>query len=287
VPIVDMGFFDHEAVAVDPATGFVYVTEDNGPHSGFYRFRSHRRARKPGDLEKGGTLEMLKVKGVDFADLRAVSAGQRFAVEWVPIADPNADPEGFESPGAGFPEIQGTGRSGCFLQGEAQGAAFFARGEGCWHHDGVIYFVDTSGGPAGKGTVFALEPGRHRKADRLTVLFASPNEETADNPDNITVSPRGGILLCEDGGGLETGGERIFGARLVGVNRSGSSYIFAENHIQLETAIPGKPFVPPDDYRGEEFAGATFSPFGQVLFVNIQTPGITFAIEGPWWRGGL
>jgi secreted PhoX family phosphatase len=230
------------------------------------------------------------VKGVDNADLRSVVAGDRFAVEWVRIADPNADPEGFESPGAGFPPIQGNGRSGCFLQGEAQGGAFFARGEGCWHHHGVIYFVDTSGGPAGKGTVFALEPARHghrKGSDRLTVLFASPDEETADNPDNITISPRGGILLCEDGGGLEVGGERIFGARLVGVNRDGSSYIFAENHIQLAASLPDKLFVPPGDYRGEEFAGATFSPLGSVLFVNIQTPGITFAIEGPWWRGGL
>jgi secreted PhoX family phosphatase len=290
VPIVDMGFFDHEAVAVDPATGFVYITEDNGPNSGFYRFRPHRKPRRPGDLEAGGTLEMLKVKGVDNADLRSVVAGDRFAVEWVRIADPNADPEGFESPGAGFPPIQGNGRSGCFLQGEAQGGAFFARGEGCWHHHGVIYFVDTSGGPAGKGTVFALEPARHghrKGSDRLTVLFASPDEETADNPDNITISPRGGILLCEDGGGLEVGGERIFGARLVGVNRDGSSYIFAENHIQLAASLPDKLFVPPGDYRGEEFAGATFSPLGSVLFVNIQTPGITFAIEGPWWRGGL
>ena len=37
-PIVDMGFMKHEAVAVDARTGYVYLTEDNGP-SGFYRFR--------------------------------------------------------------------------------------------------------------------------------------------------------------------------------------------------------------------------------------------------------
>jgi secreted PhoX family phosphatase len=32
----------------------------------------------------------------------------------------------------------------------------------------------------------------------------------------------------------------------------------------------------------EEFAGATFSPDGATLFVNIQVPGTTFAIWGPW-----
>ena len=35
------------------------------------------------------------------------------------------------------------------------------------------------------------------------------------------------------------------------------------------------------------FRGATFSPSGRQLFVSIQTPGITFAIEGPWHRGSL
>ena len=32
----------------------------------------------------------------------------------------------------------------------------------------------------------------------------------------------------------------------------------------------------------EEFAGATFSPDGGTLFANIQGPGTTFAIWGPW-----
>ena len=31
-----------------------------------------------------------------------------------------------------------------------------------------------------------------------------------------------------------------------------------------------------------EFAGATFSPDGSTLFVNIQVDGLTLAITGPW-----
>ena len=31
-----------------------------------------------------------------------------------------------------------------------------------------------------------------------------------------------------------------------------------------------------------ELAGAVFSPDGSTLFVNIQTPGVTVAITGPW-----
>ncbi|WP_293106543.1 alkaline phosphatase PhoX [Moorena sp. SIO3I6] len=34
--------------------------------------------------------------------------------------------------------------------------------------------------------------------------------------------------------------------------------------------------------NSSEFAGACFSPNGRIMFVNIQEPGITFAIVGPW-----
>ena len=42
-----------------------------------------------------------------------------------------------------------------------------------------------------------------------------------------------------------------------------------------------------DDHRDNEFAGACFDPSGRYLFVNIQTPGVTFAITGPWDNGAL
>jgi uncharacterized protein len=290
VPIEDMGFMSHEAAAVDPLTGHVYLTEDNGPASGFYRFRPHRRCRRPGHLEQGGTLEMLKVVGADRADLRGVTQGESFAIEWVAIPTPNADPEGFVSPAPGFPPIQGAGRSGPFLQGEAQGGAVFSRGEGCWFGGrDVVYFVDTSAGPIGKGVVWALHLRRGGRAGRprLTALFVSQSEEAADNPDNVTVSPRGGLLVCEDGGGQVVDGTRTFGTRLVGINRGGGSFVFAENNVVIDQPIAGKPAIAPNDYRGNEFAGATFSPSGRYLFVNIQTPGVTFAITGPWSHGRL
>ena len=123
VPIKDMGFMDHEACAVDPRTGQVYLTEDNGNNSGFYRFTPHRVCRRRGDLEAGGTLEMLRVVDQANADLAAVETGDEFVVDWVRIEDPNADPESFASPADGFPPIAGVGRSGPYLQGEAYGGA--------------------------------------------------------------------------------------------------------------------------------------------------------------------
>lgn len=50
-----MGTFKHEAAAVDPDTGYVYMTEDE-PDGRLYRFRPNRR----GDLSSG-TLEVAQV----------------------------------------------------------------------------------------------------------------------------------------------------------------------------------------------------------------------------------
>jgi secreted PhoX family phosphatase len=47
-----LGRFAHEAVAVDPATGAVYETEDQGDGSGFYRFIPSVRPQHPGDLAR-------------------------------------------------------------------------------------------------------------------------------------------------------------------------------------------------------------------------------------------
>ena len=57
------------------------------------------------------------------------------------------------------------------------------------------------------------------------------------------------------------------------------------NNIILTAAHNSR--VPAGDYRQNEWAGACYSPDGHWLFVNIQTPGITFAITGPWKRGPL
>jgi uncharacterized protein len=286
-PIKAMGFMDHEAVAVEPRTGFVYLTEDNSGSSGFYRYRPANRARRPGALEDGGTLEMLKVVGVDRADLRNPEQGEEFDVEWVAIPKPDADSEQLVPPLPGFPPIAGVGRSGPFMQGEAAGGAFFNRGEGCREHRGVIYFVDTTGGPRGNGVIWAYVPGHLQRRDSLVAIFVSPDAAVAHNPDNITVSPRGGILVCEDGSLRDESGTLITGARLLGVGWDGTAFPFCENNMVLDSAIPGKPFIAPGDYRGIEFAGAAFGPSGDDLYVNIQTPGVTFAIQGPFRAGGF
>ena len=58
VPLKAMGRFAHEAAAVDPATGIVYMTEDDRSAL-FYRFIPE----VPGDLAKGGKLQALAISG--------------------------------------------------------------------------------------------------------------------------------------------------------------------------------------------------------------------------------
>ena len=281
VPIKDMGFFRHEAIAFDPKSGFGYLTEDNGPHSGFYRFVPNNLAREVGALDEGGKLLMLKVKGQPNTNLTASPEGAGFDVEWVPVDDPDADPETLNSYGNGFENLIGQGRSGPFLQGEANGGAVFSRGEGMWEYGGRIYWVDTAGGPAGTGSVWLYDPN----VERLVCIYASGSEEEADAIDNIAVNPINGmIVLCEDGGGVNHANNELkFGCRLLIAKQPGHEVItFAENNADLTDGVSGRPDIEANDYRRSEWAGATFSADGKILYANLQSPGVTFAIEGPW-----
>lgn len=280
VPIIGMGLMQHEAAAVDPRTGAVYLTEDNVDTSGFYRYLPHDSSPRPGVLEAGGKLAMLRAEPHDIGSLRS---GDKLRVDWVEIADPDADPERLVTSTVGLTGVQGRGRSGPYLQGQAAGGMAFNRAEGCWYADGVVYFTETAGGTTGSGAIWAYDTTNAI----LTLLFTSPGRDVADSPDNVTVSPRGGLLVCEDSfGGFLSSGE-FRGNRMLGIDRAGEAFTFCENHVVIEQPIPGRPAIAAADYRTQEFAGATFDPAGGYLFVNIQSPGITFAISGPWHLGSL
>jgi secreted PhoX family phosphatase len=287
-PLVAMGRMRHEAVAIDPRTNIAYLTEDeiDARCSGFYRFLPADRSGTAGSYAKGGRLQAAKVAGRRNADLRAPAVGDSYAIEWVDIADPDAGP-------ADAPVETGKEKaqaSGPFLQAWNAGGLWISRGEGCCQHGGKIYVVDTVAGTGaaglpgrGDGAVWELDPAK----DLLRAIFVAGRPEVGDNIDNITVSPRGGILLCENGDPVT---DRYGpGTRLLGLTPEGDSFAFAKNAVLLspeQVEATGKR-VPARDCRGEEWAGCCFDAAGEVLFVNIQVPGITFAIWGPWQRGTL
>jgi secreted PhoX family phosphatase len=259
VPLKKMGRFSHEAVAVDPSTGWVYETEDAGD-SGFYRFIP----ASYGDLTDG-TLQMLKVRGRDNYNTKT---GQHIAralpVEWVTIDDPEA-----------------TGPS-TYVQGADQGGAVFARLEGCWWGNGSVYFSSTNGGDVGQGQIWEYQPAGPDNGI-LRLMYESPDPEVLTFPDNVNVTPRGGVLLCEDTGYRRTTRNfqqpAPFAEQFIkGLTRDGRIFDVAVNLLD-----------------NREWAGACWSPDGNYLFVNTQgettepgsVPGRTYAIWGDWARGAL
>ncbi|MBA63403.1 MAG: phosphatase [Planctomycetaceae bacterium] len=265
-PIKTMGRFVHEAIAVDPRTSYVYETEDRGT-SGLYRFRPNTK----GKLHEGGTLEMLRVPG--HPDLsKDVKAGAVYGdLQWVKIDDPEL---------AHTPET--TNSLGVYIQGRKKGGTNFNRLEGIWYYDGSMFFDSTSGGNAKAGQIWELNIAENT----LHLVFESPSKQVLNMPDNMAVSSRGGIIICEDCGitTIQTpqGIKRYF-PRLHALSPEGEIHLFAENNTVIEKPINGIK----GDFRGSEWTGANFSPDGKWLFANIQTPGFTVAITGPWEKGCL
>ncbi|MDX2269109.1 MAG: DUF839 domain-containing protein [Bryobacter sp.] len=245
-PLRAMGRFVHEAIAIDPRTGVVYQTEDSG-NSLIYRFLPEDR----NSLHRG-KLQALAVRGQKTLDTRnmpqasqSMPVGEVFDTEWIDLEDiqsPNDDLR---------------------LQGASKGACVFARGEGAFASEEAIWWVSTSGGKARKGQIFRYVPSPYegqtweKKYPGKLELFLEPNDASRlDNPDNICAAPGGDLFLSEDGPGPN---------HVVGFDRHGVLYPFAKNE-----SGPG------------EMAGPCFSPDGKTFFVNIQNPGLTLAITGPW-----
>jgi uncharacterized protein len=248
VPIKAMGRFIHEAVAVHPELGIVYQTEDID-NAAFYRYLPNEK----GNLNKGGKLQCLIINEWKAADTRNWETLQStpfplkktFAVSWI-------DMDNVEAPD-----------NDLRLRAYQQGAARFARGEGIWHGKNELFFACTSGGKKGTGQIFRYVPSkyegqaREKDAPAKLELFLEPNDvNTFQNCDNLTIAPWGDVIICED----------KHDARIIGITPAGKTYEIAKNV----------------GYRQSEFAGPVFSPSGKTLFVNIQSPGLTLAINGPW-----
>lgn len=255
-PLTAMGRFVHEAVAVDPASGIVYQTEDQR-RAGLYRFLP----KVKGKLAEGGRLQMLAISGRPRFDTRIAQApGSRYPIHWVDIDDVER-----AHANAALKD-----NAGVFSQGFDRGGAMFARLEGAWYGDGRVFVTATDGGDARMGQVWELHLGNNE----LRLVFESPGAHVLNMPDNLVVSPRGGLLLCEDGTANPC-------AHVL--SRDGSISRFARNTVILQGERNG--FT--GDFSRSEFTGATFSADGRWLFLNIQSPGITLAITGPWERAIL
>ncbi|PSP16350.1 MAG: phosphatase [Cyanobacteria bacterium QS_8_64_29] len=255
VPLTAMGRFLHEAVAEDPETGYLYETNDDFFELGlFYRFRPNRK----GDLRQGGMLEALVVKGMPGVDTsnnnqNTIPVNKKMPVEWIQVPEPDPQDNLQDSGSNQQRKIQHQQLSGGRKVREV--AALFNRTEGCWYDgEGGVVFTATDAGPNELGQVWRLD-----LRNQTLELLAEPRDPNVlQSPDNITVTPWGDLLICEDGDGVD---------RLVGVTPEGEFYVFGRNAR-----------------NNAEIAGANFSPDGRTLFINapLSNPGTTLAIWGPW-----
>ena len=227
------GHLYHEAAVVDPRSNAAYITEDRSDGC-FYRFLPHD-AKKAPFLGRFQALAIVGAPG--FTTATGLTPGSVLDVTWVDL--PNPDP--FDD------SLRQTAK--------ARGAAIVARGEGIWYRDGIVYFTATSGGNAGAGQVFALEPTR--EGGRLILVAESTGADMLDGPDNVAVAPWGDVIVTEDSV-LGRAQNRVFG-------------ITADDEMYLI----GQTF-------GGELAGLCFSPDGRGMFVNIYGPGVTVVVTGPF-----
>ena len=228
-PLTALGRFYHEAAAVDPRTGVVYMTEDR-ENGLFYRFLPDSR----GNLAAGGRLQALAlVDGRRSArnwTRRDFPVGASARVRWV-------DLRGTDSPGDDLRQ-----------QGMEAGACVFARGEGIHMGRGELYFTCTSGGAAKLGQVMRYRPGRTQEGGTLTLFFESTSPDQFYYGDNLTIAANGHLFVCEDQPTKPVDNY----IRVIAPN--GAAYPFARLRLQTEWA--GACFAP----DGRTFFVNAYSP---------------------------
>ncbi|GAA2449027.1 PhoX family protein [Streptomyces pulveraceus] len=276
-PIKAFGRYAHEAVVIDPRLGHAYLTEDaSGPNGLLYRwvpphgFR-HGRGRLRTLADDAGVLQAAKCLDRDGAfvdDLsRATKIGTVYGVDWADVPDRDAKSVSVRKQFADGEVTRARKLEGMWWgDGGTYIVSSFARSESPVQHDGQVWFHD----PRRRTLTLKVLLGVNTDPSPSSQLRPSrggPTQDGAfDGPDNITVSPYGGLVIAEDGDGIQ---------HLFGATESGRTYPIARNELNIGSAA---------EPEYSEFTGVTFSPDGRTLYANIQTPGIMLAITGPWKR---
>lgn len=214
-PLTAMGRFNHEAAAVDPRTGTVYMTEDRA-NGLLYRFLPN----VPGRLAEGGRLQAMALQ--DVPDSRnwnqsSLAVDEWQAVRWI-------DLDGVDAP---LDDLR--------FRGAAVGATLFARGEGIHMGRDELYFCCSSGGAARVGQVFRLDL-QADKAERVQLFFESTSADQFNFGDNLTVAPNGHLIVCEDQY------TDVVDNHLRGITPDGDAYPFAR--LRSQTELAGACFSP-------------------------------------------
>lgn len=158
-----LGLFTHEAVAVDPETLRLYLTEDR-PDGCFYRYTPDASSNGVPNLDSG-VLEVAEVPG-----------GQEGPVRWHTVPDP----------GAALTETRYQVVAGTKFRG----------GEGCWYAHGNVYFTTKY-----DNRVWAYDITKQTLT--LIYDYRLSPEPVLNGVDNVTVSGPGTVYVAEDGGDMQ------------------------------------------------------------------------------------
>ncbi|MCG7198929.1 PhoX family protein [Marinobacter pelagius] len=174
LPRPTLGFFSHEAIAIDPGARMLYLTEDM-PDGRFYRW-----VPDPSDWPEGsdraalqsGRLQVLAVRG----DGVGAALDTPQPVEWLDVRNPH-EPQ---------------------HENRLPDSTLFNGGEGVWFFNGVVYFATK-----GDDRIWALDT----LAQTIEVIYdrataVAPND-ILSGVDNLFVTDQGDILVAEDGGDMQ------------------------------------------------------------------------------------
>lgn len=158
-----LGAFRHEAVAVDPTRGILYLTEDESDGR-FYRFTADTITGGRPDLSSG-TLEVLQVLD-----------GEEGATAWLPVPDPS----GVDTP----------------TRLQVAESTAFDGGEGIAWHEGVVFFTTK-----GDNRVWAYDIDAGSLS--IVYDDDTASDPILTGVDNLWVTPAGDLLVAEDGGDMQ------------------------------------------------------------------------------------
>ena len=270
VPLKALGRYAHEALAIDRDKSHIYLSEDaSGPNGLFYRWTGPRGYRLGKTSWKDladvnfGTLEAMAILGddgkpiPDVAYLTSAQLLRPFRVAWVPVPDRDAVSVSTRKQftddkitrGKKFEGVWGTHDGVYVVNSFAKVGTTDIPADGV-PHEGMIWFYNYKAATIQLVTYFPANPAA------TSGTPAKYDDFNFDAPDNVTVTPWGSLILAEDG---------LASSHVLSSTPGGPTYAIARNML-----------------NDSEFTGPTFSEDGKVLFVNIQTPGITLAITGPW-----
>lgn len=285
-PIKAWGRFAHEAVVVEPSRSRAYLTEDaGGPNGLFYRWTAPRGTRLGSGIagrlaDEAGTLEALAVLAddgsilPDLAYVTAAQIGRPFRTTWKGVPDRDARTTSVRKQFQDGTITRSKKLEGAW--GDQHGTYFvasFALGANdlpanATRHDGQLWYYHYAEETLTLQAYFPYNALLHDESAGWEDRFGPSTDLAFDGPDGCHVSPYGSLVLTEDG---NTFNHVLSWSRELGVQAVARNLI-----VQEQNSSGGNVY--------SEMTGPCFSPDGSVLFANVQEPGHTFAIRGPWSR---